>query len=123
MTSVMAPAARDRGSATVLVLAILAAGLVLMVLLGALVHASVARGTAQAAADLAAIAAAGEAASGGPDPCALAERVAERNGGQLSSCAVGDGALTDVEVRVPATPLPGWDQVAVAAARAGPVGL
>ncbi|QOR71352.1 flp pilus-assembly TadE/G-like family protein [Ruania alkalisoli] len=114
---------RDRGSATVLVLAVVATGLVAMVLLGGLVHASLARGTAQAAADLAAIAAAREATRGAPDPCRIAAEVAERNGADLASCIVGDGALVDVRVDVPAEPLPGWSRAATAEARAGPVGM
>ncbi|WP_159623376.1 Rv3654c family TadE-like protein [Ruania rhizosphaerae] len=114
---------RDRGSATVLVLAVVATGLVALVLLGGLVHASLARGTAQAAADLAAIAAARDATRGAPDPCRIAAEVAERNGSDLTSCVVADGALVDVRVDVPAEPLPGWSQAAAAEARAGPVGM
>ncbi|SEE91110.1 helicase/secretion neighborhood TadE-like protein [Ruania alba] len=104
-------------------LGVVAVALVGIVLLSALAQATAARGLAQGAADLAALAAAGEAVRGAADPCATATAVAERNGATVVSCAVGDGPMVQVRVRVPVQPLPGWTRDATAEARAGPVGL
>jgi secretion/DNA translocation related TadE-like protein len=69
-----------------------------------LASAVVTRHRAQAAADLAALAAADVALGRRPgDPCALATAVAAANGGRLVSCTVegGGDAVVGVEVRPP----------------------
>jgi secretion/DNA translocation related TadE-like protein len=111
---------RERGSATVV-----GAGLVVIVLalfavgvqLGAAV---VTRHRAEAAADLAALAAAARAVSGSEAACAVAARVAGRMAVRLESCEL-DG--WDAVVRVTARPPPLIEQfgAASATARAGPV--
>lgn len=113
---------RDRGSVTVLLLAVVAVALTFAVGLVALVRAADARGTAQTAADLAALSGADVAARpGGPDPCAVAATVVAWNGAVLSRCAELPGGFVEVAASVTARPLPGWSVVAAAHARAGPV--
>lgn len=112
----------DRGSMTVVMLGVIAGALVLAVLVGGLVRGITARGQAQAAADLAALAAAEVAAVGGPAPCATARQVAVRNGAALASCAIGDGGMVDLVTVVAVQPLPSWQRTARATSRAGPVG-
>ena len=114
--------ARDRGSMTILMLGVIAGALVLAVLVGGLVRGIAARGHAQAAADLGALAAGEVAAVGGPAPCEVARRVAERNGAALAGCTVGDGGMVELATSVAVQPLPGWQETARATARAGPVG-
>jgi secretion/DNA translocation related TadE-like protein len=109
---------RDRGSATVLVLAL--AGLLAVVGgLGATVGAvAVARHRAAAAADLAALAAADRALAGEPVACAAARRAAEADAAVLDSCRLtGDVADVAVSVR-PAGALGSWG-VARSHSRAG----
>lgn len=111
---------RDRGSATVYVLAaaavVLAAGGV-----GAEVGAAVvARHRAASAADLAALAAASTALRGGP-ACAVAGRVVRANAGQLAGCQlIGPDAVVTAEV-APAGIGRSWGTARVSA-RAGPAG-
>ncbi len=112
----------DRGSMTVVMLGVIAGALVLAVLVGGLVRGVTARGQAQAAADLAALAAAEVAAVGGTAPCETADRVAGRNRAVLAGCQVGDGGMVDLVTEVAVQLLPGWQQRASATARAGPVG-
>jgi secretion/DNA translocation related TadE-like protein len=113
-------AQRDRGSATILA----AAGVsVIMVALLVGLHlgaAVIARHQAEAAADLAALAAASVAVEGAQAACGRADEVAAAMGGRVTSCRLaGWDAL--VEVRVPVTvALPGIDG-AEGRARAGPV--
>lgn len=114
--------AGERGSMTVVVLAVIAAALVLAVLVGGLVRATTARGQAQAAADLAALAAGEVAATGGRSPCEVARWVAHRNRAELAACEVSDGGLVDLATTVLVRPLPGWQETARASARAGPIG-
>lgn len=110
----------DRGAATVLVVAL--AGLLLLVgaaaaVVGAIV---VAHRTAQAAADLSALAGATVLADhSGRDPCAAAAEVAAANGAALTSCAV-DGQDLLVGVTVPGPRWLGQERDLHAAARAGP---
>ncbi|WP_210769241.1 Rv3654c family TadE-like protein [Occultella kanbiaonis] len=113
----------ERGSATVLVLGIVAAALILAVLIGGLARVTSARGLAQGSADLAAIAGAEVAAGRSGDACAAAGGVAQRHGVELDSCVVSAGGMVTVQVGVPVTPVPGWSARATAQARAGPVGL
>lgn len=111
---------RDRGAASVLVLA---AGLVLVMagLGGAAVgSARVARHQAQNAADLAALAGAREAIFGEEVACARAARFATANGARMTSCAV-QGLEIVVRAEVAVHPLPRLTGHADAAARAGPV--
>jgi len=108
----------DRGSATVLVTACL--GLLLLVGCALAVVAAMvaAHRTAQAAADLAALAGA-TAAQDGADPCAAAGSVATANGASLTRCAVAGDQVT-VEVAVAGPHWLGQTHDLSAAARAGP---
>jgi secretion/DNA translocation related TadE-like protein len=94
---------RDRGSATVwgvLLTALLCAATGAFLALG---HALTARHRAGAAADLAALAAAGHALDGQEAACALAARVAAAQGARLRRCAVV-GEIADLTASVgPAT--------------------
>ena len=113
--------AGERGSASVWVLA-LAGVLAVIGLAAALVAmAVVARHRATAAADLAALAAAGGAVEGEADPCAGAAHVAAANGARLRTCAVDPAAVADVVVGVPVDLGPLGVREATARARAGPV--
>ena len=112
----------ERGSVSVVVVA--AIGMSLIVAMGTadVGRALIARSRAEAAADLAALAAAQElAVPSGNDPAALAADYASRNGARLVSCACSPGT-SDATVRVAVTvagfllPLP--DRDVVAAARA-----
>ena len=95
---------RERGSVTVVTVAVIA--LLVVITMGAadVGHALVARARAEQAADAAALAAAQELAfSTGREPSAVAAEYAERNGGTLTACvcAAGDtAALVDVSVPV-----------------------
>jgi secretion/DNA translocation related TadE-like protein len=113
--------ARERGSATIWVLAlatVLATVGAAVVLVGAAV---VARHRATAAADLAALAGAGRAVLGDPDACAAAARVAQANGARLKTCSVGAGAAVQVHVSLAVRLGPLGLTEAPARARAGPV--
>lgn len=122
---------RERGAATVLTLAM--AGVLLLAgaaaaVVGALV---VDRRTAQAAADLAALAGAATLAdpggaapasatqARGRDPCAVAGEVADANGARLTRCVVDDADVR-VEVVVTGPRWLGQHPDLRAAARAGP---
>ena len=109
---------RERGSATVWVLAaglLVLAAAVPAALTGA---ATVARHRAQAAADFAALAAAVTALEGTGAACTRADTIATANGARLVACRlVGLDAVVTVVV-APAGGLPGAAQ---ASARAGPV--
>jgi len=131
----------ERGSGTVVTVGLVAVVLLLFVVISLLGRAQSARGAAQTAADLGALAAAqhlvgvsgGTGAAGGSglavrraDPvagrgsgaaaaCGIARDVVAANGAVLSRCAV----LDDGVVRVTAT-RPGGIGVASASARAGP---
>jgi secretion/DNA translocation related TadE-like protein len=88
------------------------------VLVGAAV---VTRHRATAAADLAALAAAGRAVTGDPAPCAAAADVARADGAFLTGCSVLDDGTVAVRVRVVARLGPAGPVAAEARARAGPV--
>ncbi|GIF15115.1 Rv3654c family TadE-like protein [Actinoplanes teichomyceticus] len=112
-------AQRERGAASVFVLAV---GLVLVAagLAAATVgSARAARHTARNAADLAALAAAGRAVEGAGPACAAARRYAAANGARVTSCEV-TGLEVVVRTEAPVGSLP---TVATAAARAGPAPL
>lgn len=113
---------RDRGAASIFVLAL---GLVLVAagLAGAAVGAArVGRHQARTAADLGALAGAARAVEGVEAACERAGRLAFANGARMVSCRL-DGLELVVEVRVTVTPLPGLTRYASAAARAGPVSI
>ena len=97
-------------------------GVLLSIMLGAMVFgmAVVARHRAQAAADLAALAAAGQLGSGGAAACATASAVAGAMGSTVSSCRVEElDVVVGVELGVR---LGRWGVgSAHALARAGPV--
>ncbi|MEV7429802.1 Rv3654c family TadE-like protein [Nocardioides sp. NPDC092400] len=107
----------ERGSATLFAVGCLALLLLLGSALGVVAAMVRAHRTAQAAADLAALA--GATTVGDGDPCAAAAGIAERNGARVLDCAVRGR-----EVRVVSeAPGPRWlGQVAdlSAEARAGP---
>ncbi|MGK5671490.1 Rv3654c family TadE-like protein [Micromonospora sp. URMC 106] len=110
----------ERGGATVCLLAV---GLVFVVvgLFGAAVGAArTARQQARVAADLGALAGAGQALHGEPAACGRAAEIAAANGGSLLACRL-DGLDVLVTAEVAVTPLPGLSRVATATARAGPV--
>lgn len=116
---------KDRGSATVLAVGLLAVLAVLALAAAGLGRAVHARGTAQAAADLGAVAAATalHAPTAEVDPCTVAERVVSANGARLTACRI---AGRDVEVATTvvligaAWPVEGRSLNARAQARAGP---
>lgn len=112
------PGVDERGAASVLVLSL--AGMLVLVgaalsVVGALL---VDHRTAQAAADLAALAGA-QTLSDGRDACAAAARVAAANGGTVTSCSVA-GAEVRVRVVVAGPRWLGQDGDLEAEARAGP---
>ena len=111
----------ERGSATVWVVALSGVLAVLastVVLVGAGV---VARHRASAAADLAALAAAGRASLGGHDACRVAAEAARVNAAELTSCTVDADAVVEVQVRVPVRLGVLGHHGATGRARAGPV--
>jgi secretion/DNA translocation related TadE-like protein len=111
---------RDRGAASILLLAL---GLLLVAAgtAGAAVgSARVGRHAARTAADLGALAGAARAVEGEAVACARAGRFVAANGGQMTACTVSELEIV-VRVRVEVRPLPGLIRQAEAAARAGPV--
>jgi secretion/DNA translocation related TadE-like protein len=111
---------RDRGAATIFVLAV---GLVMVGagLAGAAVgSARIGRHQAQLAADLGALAGAMHAIEGARVACAAAAEYVAANAARLSACEV-DGLEIVVRVDVAVPGLPGPVRWAHAAARAGPV--
>ncbi|UQU64616.1 flp pilus-assembly TadE/G-like family protein [Couchioplanes caeruleus] len=111
---------RDRGAASIFVLAV---GLVLVAggMAGAAVGAArVGRHEARTAADLGALAGAMRAVEGQQVACARAAELVSANGSRLTGCRL-EGREIVVEVDTVVTPLPGLERHASAAARAGPV--
>lgn len=112
----------ERGSISIVVAA--AVGMALVVTMGAadVGRALIARSRAEAAADLAALAAAQELAlPSGIDPSAVAAEYADRNGGRLVSCSCSAGtseAVVEVAVRVRRFLLPLGDRDVIGVARA-----
>lgn len=111
---------QEQGSGTVYVTGIITVVAASAVLIGGLIQAQVASGSARAAADMAALSGAQAASSllGGAEPCAVAGAVAQANGARLESCTVSGEDVT-VSVAVPARVL-GISRLARAQARAGP---
>ncbi len=114
---------KERGAGTVLVLALAAVVVLLALAVAALGAAQRARGAAQAAADLGALAAA-QALRHGIDPCPTAEAVVDRNGAVLARCEPEGGGVVRVVVVRDVLRHDGWlgpsAGHASAAARAGP---
>jgi secretion/DNA translocation related TadE-like protein len=111
---------RDRGAASIFVLAV---GLVLVAAgfaAASVGSARVGRHQAHSAADLGALAGAPEAIFGQPAACTQAERFVNANGGEMTLCSV-DGLEIVVHAQVEVRPMPGLTRHAEAAARAGPV--
>jgi secretion/DNA translocation related TadE-like protein len=112
--------ARDRGAASILVLAM---GLVFVAagVAGAAVGgARVARHEARTAADLGALAGAARVIDGDGAACAAAERYVTANGARMTSCAVQGWEIV-IHVEKSVTLLSHLPRRAQAAARAGPV--
>jgi secretion/DNA translocation related TadE-like protein len=111
---------RDRGAASLLLLAIglaLVAGGVAGAAVGAV---RVGRHQARVAADLGALAGAVRVIEGEAVACARAAELVTANGGRLTSCRA-DGLDLIVRAEVTVRPLPGLTRTADAAARAGPI--
>ena len=113
--------AHDQGSASVWAIAVLSLMLAIAIAGLGIGAATVARHRAASAADLAALAAASALARGGPDPCAVAERIARAQGGEIAACGL-DGLVADVVVRVPVAGPLSFGAAALMRARAGPSG-
>jgi secretion/DNA translocation related TadE-like protein len=113
----------ERGAGTVLILGIIGAVVLLAVGIAALGATQNARGAAQAAADLGALAGA-TALRDGFDPCGTAGAAVARNGAEIASCEVlGGGVVRVVATRAAVGPggkLAGGLGQARASARAGP---
>jgi secretion/DNA translocation related TadE-like protein len=113
---------RDRGAASIFVLAL---GLVLVAagLAGAAIGAArVGRHQARTAADLGALAGAARAVEGPASACRRAGHLASANQARMTTCHL-DGMEIVIEVQVTVTPLPGLTRYASAAARAGPISV
>jgi secretion/DNA translocation related TadE-like protein len=111
----------DRGSGTLWVVALI--GLIWSMAAMAMIVGGVraARHRAYAAADLAALAAAGHVADGERRACGLAGRIARESGARLRQC-VFHGRVANVVVAVEMRSVPGVGRMtATARARAGPV--
>ncbi|MEU4238868.1 Rv3654c family TadE-like protein [Actinoplanes sp. NPDC026619] len=111
---------RDRGAATIFVLAVGLAFVAAGLAMASVGTARVGRHQAHSAADLGALAGAAEAIYGQPAACTRAERFVSANGGEMTLCVV-DGLEIVVHVQVEVRPMPGLTRHAEAAARAGPV--
>ncbi|MGW0004781.1 Rv3654c family TadE-like protein [Nocardia grenadensis] len=112
---------RDEGAATVTACLALAGLIVVTVLVVQLGGVVVARHRAQAAADLAALAAAGELWHGAEAGCAAAESLGRRMVAHVARCEIdGWDAVITIEGKVPLGPF-GTRSIR-AVARAGPVG-
>jgi len=110
----------DRGSATVLVLALCTVLVLAGTVASALGAVAVARHRAAAAADLASLAAASRVVEGTDVACAAARRVAARADAVVTSCRLeGWDAVVEAAVRPPGAV--GRLGVTTARARAGPV--
>lgn len=109
----------ERGSATVMSCFAMLALIALVLTVGHLGSAVVARHRAQAAADLGALAAASVATRGEDDACATARDLAARMGATVRECRL-EGWDVVLSVAVP-VPIGIGANAASAAARAGPV--
>lgn len=107
---------QDRGSGTVLMLAVVGATGMTLMIVATLGVVTVARHRAQSAADLAALAAVGVGETGA---CDEAERVAVQNDARVEHCVVDIDGRVRVQVSVPVPGLPG-SRRAKGRAHAGP---
>jgi secretion/DNA translocation related TadE-like protein len=110
----------ERGAGSLLILCVVAVVLTVMSAVATLTAGYHARHRAAAAADLAALAAAGEIRAGAPAACAFARTVAQANAGVLRSCDI-DGWQVVVAVAAPIKGPAGWLPDPVRRARAGPL--
>jgi secretion/DNA translocation related TadE-like protein len=110
----------ERGAATVLTISCIGLLLLLGAALSVVTAMVAAHRQAQAAADLAALAAASAIADGG-DPCGEGAAVASANGATLTSCTI-DGSDAVVEVLVTGPRWLGQSGDLTGRARAGPAG-
>ncbi len=115
----MSPSADERGSATILVLALSMVVALLGAVLATLGAVGVARHRAASVADLAALAAASGALEGTGPACEAAQQVATSAGGTLTDCRLV-GAVADVTAEVRPGGRVGSLGVGTARARAGP---
>lgn len=108
----------ERGAGTVLALGLGLVVIMATALTVLLAQSAVLASRAAAAADLAALAAA-DAARGITlgEPCAVAERVADRNNARVLSCSEGDGGTVQVSLELLTSTFLG---AATGRARAGP---
>nr|WP_189248586.1 Rv3654c family TadE-like protein [Streptosporangium pseudovulgare] len=114
-------ARRERGSATIWAVAVVAAVWAVAAALMAVGAARVGRHRAQSAADLSALAAARLAFVVPDRGCARAEALARANGAEVTGCAVGQDGIADIQVTVRLSlPVLGPRPI-TALARAGPV--
>lgn len=113
---------RQAGSATIWMLTVCGLVVAAAVVALQLAVAVLIRHRAEAAADLAALAAADAALQGRPAACARAGRVAAAGAATLVSCTLAD-ATAEVVVSVPARLLLGRFPPVVARSRAGPAGI
>ncbi|GIF65442.1 hypothetical protein Ais01nite_34770 [Asanoa ishikariensis] len=112
----------DRGAATIWVLGVGLAFVLLGLACAAVGVAAVGRHQAQTAADLGALAGAARTLEGPDAACARAAEIVAANGGRMSGCVVhGFDVVVTVAVVVRLPPS-GSVRVATARARAGPVG-
>ncbi|MFT4125756.1 MAG: flp pilus-assembly TadE/G-like family protein [Gordonia sp. (in: high G+C Gram-positive bacteria)] len=119
----MHPLRDDEGAATLVAVGVISALVAVLLLVGHVGVAVLARHRAQSAADLSALAAAVEQVGGQGDPCAVASVIVDeqRISARVARCVV-DGDDVVVEVVVPVG-LGRWGvRDAGARARAGPVG-
>lgn len=107
----------DRGAGAVLLLAVVAVVVAALGWVGLLAGAQGARGRAQTAADLGALAGAQHRVLGGSGACEIAARTVRSNGATLTSCV--PGAALDLTVGAAVRTVVG---TATAEARAGPRG-
>jgi secretion/DNA translocation related TadE-like protein len=112
------PTRDQRGSATVLVIAMSGVLLLVGAALGVVAAVVVAHRVAQAAADLAALAGA-EAAGRGADACAVAAHVAAANHARVTACRA-EGRIVEVSVSAPGPHWLGQTADLAARSRAGP---
>ena len=119
-------APHESGSASPLIVAVIAVVMVLAAALAQVGAGLVANARASGAADLSALAASRQdrdlralgmgAARSREQACRVAGQVAGRNGATVTACARGAGSSVVVSVSVP---IPGWPNSATARARAG----
>ncbi|MEU9835064.1 Rv3654c family TadE-like protein [Streptosporangium sp. NPDC048047] len=120
-TAARSRAGRERGSATIWAVAVMAAVWAMAAVIMTVGAARVGRHRAQSAADLSALAAARLAFVVPDRGCTRAEALARANGAEVTGCVVGQDGIADIQVTL-RLPLPGLGfRPITALARAGPV--